>query len=122
MVDKIGKQVYPQYVTVKNGFATLNDKLFFFDENTELPDSPYFRPCIKASKSKSLKMFFPYDMTTANPIDINDMDETVKDIMMNKARELGFNRRKNGNYFAFNTKEAENFINYKIFLEKSDEN
>lgn len=48
----------PKYVSAKNGFATLADKVFI-SEN--FPFSEYVIPTIKASTGKWYKAFFPYD-------------------------------------------------------------
>ena len=46
------------YVKVKNGFATLSDKVFISDE---LPFSEFTIPVIKASTGKWSRCFFPYN-------------------------------------------------------------
>ena len=48
----------PKYVVVKNGFATLADKIFIQDS---FPFEQYTIPVIKASTGKWYKAFFPYD-------------------------------------------------------------
>ncbi len=53
-----------KFVTVKNGFATLADKVFI-SEN--FPFDEYTIPIIKASTGKWYKAFFPYD-NNGNPI------------------------------------------------------
>lgn len=47
-----------KYVSVKNGFATLADKIFI---NSNFPFSKYIIPTIKASTGKWYKAFYPYD-------------------------------------------------------------
>lgn len=47
-----------KYVTAKNGFATLADKIFISDN---FPFTEYIIPTIKASTGKWYKAFFPYD-------------------------------------------------------------
>ena len=49
-----------QYVTVKNGFATLADSVFI---SKTFPFEQLVIPCIKASTGKWYKAFFPYDST-----------------------------------------------------------
>ena len=51
--DNIGK-----YASVKNGFATLADKVFI---KTDFPFKEFIIPCIKASTGKWVKAFFPYN-------------------------------------------------------------
>lgn len=48
----------PKYVSVKNGFATLADKVFIGDY---FPFDDFIIPTIKASTGKWYKAFFPYD-------------------------------------------------------------
>lgn len=48
----------PKYVTVKNGFATLADKVFI---SIEFPFTQFVIPVIKASTGKWYKAFFPYN-------------------------------------------------------------
>lgn len=48
----------PKYVSVKNGFATLADKIFIADS---FPFEDFVIPTIKASTGKWYYAFFPYD-------------------------------------------------------------
>lgn len=48
----------PKYVSVKNGFATLADKIFISDK---FPFEDFIIPTIKASTGKWYHAFFPYD-------------------------------------------------------------
>lgn len=48
----------PKYVSVKNGFATLADKVFIADT---FPFEEFVIPVIKASTGKWYNSFFPYD-------------------------------------------------------------
>lgn len=48
----------PKYVSVKNGFATLADKVFISDS---FPFKDFIIPTIKASTGKWYYAFFPYD-------------------------------------------------------------
>ena len=45
-------------LTVKNGFATLADKIFI---NEEIPDSPWTTHAVKASTGKRYRCFYPYN-------------------------------------------------------------
>lgn len=54
----------PKYVSVKNGFATLADKIFISEG---FPFEDYIIPTIKASTGKWYLAFFPYD-TNGKPI------------------------------------------------------
>ena len=59
---------YPQKVFVKNGFATLADKIFIGN----FPFSQYIIPTLKASTGKWQKAFFPYD-SQGKPIDLQEI-------------------------------------------------
>ncbi len=55
---------FKKFVEVKNGFATLADKVFI---RSEFPFDQYVIPTIKASTGKWYKAFFPYD-TKGKPL------------------------------------------------------
>ena len=59
-LHKIKCSLCSSYVKVKNGFATLADKVFIGEK---IPDSPYTIEVLKASTGKWYKCFFPYDKT-----------------------------------------------------------
>lgn len=56
-LKKIKLFSYPKYCVVKNGFATLADKVFIGN----IPFDKFTIPIIKASTGKWYKGFFPYD-------------------------------------------------------------
>lgn len=58
-----------RYVSVKNGFATLADKVFISDS---LPFAEYTIPVVKASTGKWYRVFFPYD-DTGKPVSKDDI-------------------------------------------------
>lgn len=58
MLRDIKMKIYPKYVEVKNGFATLADSVFIGDD---LPDSNITIRVLKASTGKWYKCLFPYD-------------------------------------------------------------
>jgi adenine-specific DNA-methyltransferase len=58
MLRDIKMKIYPKYVDVKNGFATLADSVFIGDD---LPDSNLTIRVLKASTGKWYKCLFPYD-------------------------------------------------------------
>lgn len=45
-------------LTVKNGFATLSDRIFI---NEDIPDSPWTIQAVKASTGQRYRCFYPYD-------------------------------------------------------------
>ena len=58
MHRRIVQSVVPQYVKVKNGFATLADGVFISDD---FAFTDFVIPVLKASTGKWRKCFFPYD-------------------------------------------------------------
>lgn len=72
-----------KYVTVKNGFATLNDKVFI---GKEIPDTIITIDILKASNSKWYKCLFPYDKQ-GNPL-------SEEEIFNNKTLKKYFNENK----------------------------
>lgn len=63
-LNQITSLASKKFVSVKNGFATLADKIFISDK---FPFDEYTIPTIKASTGKWYKAFFPYD-NNGNPI------------------------------------------------------
>lgn len=57
-LHRIVRADIPRYVTAKNGFATLADKVFIA---SEFPFTDFLVPIVKASTGKWYKAFFPYD-------------------------------------------------------------
>lgn len=87
------KQVY----SVKNGFATLKDKLFTKIEwkDVTFPKGLIF--AIKASTGELTKMFFPYN-NDGKPITWEDFPQELRDYMIDRARELEVDVSKEGWY------------------------
>ncbi len=75
-----------KYVSVKNGFATLADKVFIGDD---VPDSPITIPVVKASTAKRTKCIFPYDKK-GKPLGKAQIfsSEPIKDYLFSHKDEL----------------------------------
>lgn len=71
-------------VIVRNGFATLKDKLFL--NTVEL--SEHNIPVVKAGKLKEQQMFFPYDMVTGRPLEWEELEQSVQEGLLKNAVEL----------------------------------
>lgn len=83
------------YVKVKNGFATLNDKLFIVEDEYEL--TPYVDnviECIKASKNEMKKMIYPYQMISATPMYFDTLTIETQTYLVEKAQRLGIDTSK----------------------------
>lgn len=78
-------------IRVKNGFATLNDKLFIIDDfikdNKEYKNNKNVLSVIKASNSEMHYFFYPYD-ENGKPLSLLDIDNNLVDFMRNKAIEM----------------------------------
>lgn len=62
-------------IAVKNGYATLNDKIFIGDFKFK---SKYIIPCLKASRGMWTKIIFPYDKNSKLvPIDLIKKDKEL---------------------------------------------
>lgn len=73
-------------IAVKNGFATLADKIFIKDFKFE---SKYIIPVIKASKGKWSKIFYPYDEKSKLVKEENlKQDKKVYKYILSKKSEL----------------------------------
>lgn len=58
LLKNIKKNIYRQFVSVKNGYATLADNIFI---SKDLPFSEHTIPVLKGSTGKWSRAFFPYD-------------------------------------------------------------
>lgn len=106
---------------VKNGFATLNDKLFLVNE--EISDRNIIK-CVKASKGITKNIIFPYDRL-GNPYKYEELSCTLRKILENKANLLGINTKKK-NWFEYGRSQAIKDVNLKkisvnnLFKSKND--
>jgi adenine-specific DNA-methyltransferase len=84
-LKKIKYDGYPRLCIVKNGFATLADKIFIGN----LPFDEFTIPVIKASTGKWYKGFFPYDKN-GKPISKNTIfkNEKISNYLNSKKGEL----------------------------------
>lgn len=72
---------------VKNGFATLNDKLFIHDvKDMQLTDDNVLL-CMKASKDIMKTIIYPYDKD-GKPLRFDELSEYVQEILLKRAKEL----------------------------------
>lgn len=73
-------------VSIKNGYATLNDKVFIHDFDFE---SKYIIPVVKSSRAKWSKIFYPYD-NEGNLVSEDDLrkDEKMYAYLLSHKEEL----------------------------------
>jgi len=75
--------------TVKNGFATLNDKLFIgkMSEMAGFLGDPNMIFCTKASKNILQSIIYPYDKE-GKPLKFEELSIPIQNILLRKAYEL----------------------------------
>lgn len=94
LLKEVEKHEYPDDIKVKNGFATLNDKLFVIDE--DIPeDDPRFGikdiiPVVKASTGEDTKwIVFPYDKKNKmRPFKFEELSDVTKEYLLKRAKQL----------------------------------
>ncbi len=96
--DKVTK-----YVTVKNGFATLADKVFIGN----VPETFITIPIIKASTGKWYRGLYPYDHT-GKPLSKNILfsDKTISDYFERNKNLLLKGRNDTGDWFYYGRTQA----------------
>ncbi|MDD5862159.1 MAG: N-6 DNA methylase [Prevotella sp.] len=106
-----------RYVTVKNGFATLADKVFISDS---FPFNDMVIPVIKGSTGKWRKAFFPYnkDGKPLNKETIFKNKEVASYLNSNKAALLKGKKEKEKNdwYLYGRTQALKDVFQYKISI------
>ena len=99
-----------QHVKVKNGFATLNDKLFIVDNAdankyvlTPITDDD-IKWCIKASKNELKMIVYPYHQN-GEPKKFDELSDSTKKYLLSRAKELGVDTSKN-NWWLYGRSQA----------------
>lgn len=102
-------------IEIKNGFATLSDRLFI--NNDFGFDSKYIYPIIKASTGKSSTVFFPYDEDSII-VDFNLFEDDLKNYLLdNKDDFEKRSRDKNTLWYAFGRSQGiRDFFKDKITI------
>lgn len=86
MLHDIKMSCWPKYVSVKNGYATLSDKIFI---SLDLPFSEHTIPVLKGSTGKWSRAFFPYDdKGKPLPKDVIFSNENIAGYMEKNKSEL----------------------------------
>ena len=98
LIKEIEKHDYEDLVKVKNGFATLNDKLFVIDEDIQENDPRFgvkdIIPAIKASTGEEKWMVFPYDRKNGNkPFKFEELSDVTKKYLLKRARQLNMEEK-----------------------------
>jgi len=84
---------------VKNGFATLNDKLFIGDmsEMVGILDDPNIIFCTKASKNMLQSIIYPYDKN-GKPVKFEELSKPIQTKLLERAKRLEIDTTKEGWY------------------------
>lgn len=91
LIKEIEKHDYPDIVKVKNGFATLNDKLFVINEEeySSMFSAKETIRAIKASTGEEKRMVFPYDRENYNkPLKFEELSDATKGYLLKRAKQL----------------------------------
>ena len=90
-------------ISVKNGFATLSDKVFIGDH---VPDSKQTIRAIKASTGKWTKCIYPYD-ENGHLIPFDKLDPVIQTYFESHSEELGGRDvEKNAQWYAYGRSQA----------------
>ena len=107
---KIKTKRTKKYVKVKNGFATLNDKLFIVDNAdankyvlTPITDDD-IKWCIKASKNELKMIVYPYHQN-GEPKKFDELSDSTKKYLLSQAKELGVDTSKD-NWWLYGRSQA----------------
>lgn len=110
VLKKIKTKKIKQYVSVKNGFATLNDKLFIVDNAdankyvlTPITDGD-IKWCIKASKNELKMIVYPYHQN-GEPKNFDELSDSTKKYLLSRAKELGVDTSKD-NWWLYGRSQA----------------
>lgn len=97
--------------TVKNGFATLNDKLFIgkMSEMAGFLGDPNMIFCTKASKNILQSIIYPYDKE-GKPLKFEELSIPIQNILLQKAYELKVDTAKE-NWYLYGRSQAINDVN-----------
>lgn len=109
LIKEIEKKEFKKVVIVKNGFATLKDKLFVIDEDIPIHDKKYWLndliPVIKASTGEYKWMVFPYDIkNNLKPLKFEELSEHTQEFLNKRIGE--FNIKKEGEWWLYGRTQA----------------
>lgn len=95
---------------VKNGFATLNDKLFIGDmsEMCGILDDPNIIFCTKASKDILQSIIYPYDKN-GKPVKFEELSKPIQTKLLERAKKLEVDTTKE-NWYLYGRSQAINDV------------
>ena len=86
-VKKVKEGKYDKIVSVKNGFATLKDKLFLI-KNMELQVSEFVLDCYKASRGEQERIIYPYFLGGTKSVDWYILPSEIQEFLLRRKYEL----------------------------------
>lgn len=100
---------------VKNGLATLKDKLFIIDPDTMaiFTELDNINRCIKASKGEGKYIIYPYD-EKGEPISYNDLYLYAQEILEYRAESLNIDKSRDDWYLYGRTQAIKDNCKYRI--------
>ena len=110
MLVNINNETQNKRIHVKNGFATLNDKMFVMND-AEICNFIFDRhiiKTIKASKAEYCYLIFPYN-ENGKPVDFNDLSNHVKEHLLNYAEKHNIDTT-NRNWYLYGRTQAINDV------------
>lgn len=95
---------------IKNGFATLNDKLFIGDmsEMCGILDDPNIIFCTKASKDVLQSIIYPYDKN-GKPVKFEELSKPIQTKLLERAKKLEIDTTKE-NWYLYGRSQAINDV------------
>lgn len=100
------------YLSVKNGFATLNDEFFIIDDFVKENDlCENIISVMKASNSDRHYFFFPYDRD-GKPLDLSQINEKLVSYMRKKAVSMKIDIDNNDKWYLYGRTQALNDVKY----------
>ena len=117
LMKGVNKHEYDDIIKVKNGFATLNDKLFIIDENIPETDPRFvakdYIMVIKASTGEQKWAIFPYNMQKdMKPFKFDELSEYARNYLLERANELHLEEqgRMKGKWWLYGRTQAINYV------------
>lgn len=117
LLKEIERHEYEDSIKVKNGFATLNDKLFIIGENIPETDPRFtskdFIMCYKASTGERKWAIFPYDLQNKlKPFKFEELSEYAQEHLLKRAKQLHMeeNGKMKGEWWLYGRTQAINDI------------
>lgn len=109
LINDIEKHEYEDIVRVKNGFATLNDKLFVMDK--PLAGSDEIISCVKASTGELKYIIFPYDRNK-RPLEWHQLSQATQEYLEKRSTELDMYHKgkKKGMWWLYGRTQAINDV------------